>query len=284
MKSCEDGTTAVRKAGPLPKPISVRDDDALVQLLSVATPNGWSHVRQSISFLRGSTFDCSRSPIVRSARPTESEKVVHQSTIIRAIKAHGAVKRMLKGVSGGLRVQSTFLISGLLLDRLGFDGLVFDSAAEFGFEVVKDFVVVRIDVRCGPSIILELALLAITRTSGRRCLATRRGTRSVADTGSSGATALALVDAVGLHHAFVALGTSECGQLEVAVGERRPRGGGVSGFCGWREELKLMKSETLTGQQGELEVCKRREFASEKTYAAPLLTMLHSLATSVKST
>ena len=284
MKSCEDGSTAVRKAGPLPKPISVRDDDALVQPLSVATPSCWSHVRQSISFLRESTFGCSRSPIVRSTRPTESEKVVHQSTIIRAIKAHGAVERVLRGVSGSLRVQSTFLISGLLFDRLRFDGLVFDSAAEFGFEVVKDFVVVRVNIRGGPGIILKLTLLAVIRAGGRRCLATRSGIRSVADTGSSGATALALVDAIGLHHAFVALGTSECGQLEVAVGERRSRGGGVSAFCGWREELKLMKSETLTGQQGEPEVCKRREFASEETYAAPLLTMLHSLATSVKST
>ena len=100
------------------------------------------------------------------------------------------------------------MTSVLLLDGLGFDRFNFDGGAGFGFDVAKTFVVVGIEAGGGLIEVVEFALL-VTRACGRRDFATRGGNRSVPDAGDGGATTLALVDAVGLHHAFVTLSTSD---------------------------------------------------------------------------
>ena len=82
--------------------------------------------------------------IALSVRPTESEKVIEQSTIIGAIEAHSATGRVLKGLSWGRRVRIAFLTNRLLLDMLGFDRLSFDRGAGFGFEFAKAFVVIGV--------------------------------------------------------------------------------------------------------------------------------------------
>ena len=170
-----------------------------MQCLSVASPSGRTHDHRSRS-------------MSLAARTTEGEKVVEHSTIIGTIKAHIATRRILKGVGGVARAMSAFFASGLLLDRLGFNGLIFDCGSRFGFDVAEAFVVIGVEVGGGLSKVVSLAL-PFVGTGGWRGFGTRRGSGSVADAGAGGttggATALALMNSICFHHAFIALSTRD---------------------------------------------------------------------------
>ena len=165
MKRCENESTGVRVGSLQPLHFSIRDKNALVQPVSVATPSGRSHARRSKPVLMVSTTVHSLGSILWSGGPTESEKIVEHSTIISAIKAQRVTRTILRAASGGRggrRFRSVVLASGLLLDSFSFDRLRFDRGARFGFDVPKTFVVVGVEIgaRLGTEII-KLTLFAL---------------------------------------------------------------------------------------------------------------------------
>ncbi len=170
-----------------------------MQCLSVASSSGGIHDHRSRS-------------MSLAARTTEGEKVVEHSTIIGAIKAHISTRRILKGVGGVARAMSAFFASGLLLDGLGLNRLILDCGGGFGFDVAKAFVVIGVEVGSGLSKVVSLAL-SFVGNGGWRGFGTRGGSWSVADAGADGttggATALALMNSIRFHHAFITLSTRD---------------------------------------------------------------------------